>query len=134
MFNRSYKTRKRCTNCNQETILKIPNGTPLTTWLASGKALCNICGCSIYKVSLPDKLPSIHVEQPQSTPEPQPIPQQLPTRPTLQPIPQQPEPTPQPIPKRKGRPPKKQIEPTPETNNFMIDSEGKEIKVEAWNE
>lgn len=105
-FNKTYQTRRLCTNCNREVIIKIPFGIPAEDFIISGRAICSFCGCSIVKTSGVTLLPNA-IAPLQQTP-----PRELPPLPPKEWQKQE---------KKRGRP--KKTPPQPK-----IDSMGKEIE------
>jgi len=115
LFNRSqptYDVKEMCTNCNRETILKVPNGIPVREHICSGNAICNFCGCSIVKVTRPQ------VPNPQQLP-----PQELP-----------PLPTPPKARGRKKKEPEDEVveEPARDYGNYPSLDDGSGVVVEPW--
>lgn len=47
MFGRKYLVKVDCTNCEKETILKIPRSTTIQDWFKDDRAKCTYCGCVI---------------------------------------------------------------------------------------
>jgi len=47
MFGGTYEIKRKCKNCEHETLIRIPRGTKIKDHISMHKAKCVNCGCSI---------------------------------------------------------------------------------------
>jgi len=53
-FNRGYRARVKCTNCNEIQELNIPKGETVKNYIESDRALCTTCGCNTLELKKAD--------------------------------------------------------------------------------